>query len=118
MLFFGGGERNPFKNYTVNKRYRNKRMRQTKEEQINVPESKRALRRHHTDRLKRRTKKLLSRWGIYSEEKAVNTSYNNITRCSCCMCCNPRHGIDRSVTRQEKEADLNFKEWREELADF
>lgn len=61
--------------------------------------SSRANRRHHRERLNKRTRKLLksrSYFSMYSLgweediEYSVNRRRDNLHGCSCYMCCNPR----------------------------
>jgi hypothetical protein len=79
---------------------------------------KRAIRRHHSQRMAARTAKLLlAHWGdivkkdkIFLAEK-VRRCYNNYTICSCPMCGNPRRsGWDIEKTLAERKNDITFKE--------
>jgi hypothetical protein len=74
--------------------------------------SNRAIRRHHRERLKKRTRKILLSSEFYSIfnpdwledlEYRINRRWNNMQMCSCHMCCNPRRGYERdAMTMQEK----------------
>tara|TARA_R100001530_G_scaffold65167_1_gene46670 strand:- start:772 stop:1047 length:276 start_codon:yes stop_codon:yes gene_type:complete len=83
----------------------------------NMKNMKRALRRHHVDRLK----KVRSRYNhatlrMNDEDMArrVGMLVNTATLCSCEMCGNPRNRKDSSkkyyLTIQEKKADVIMKE--------
>lgn len=81
---------------------------------------KRALRRHHSNRLKQRTRKVFKEWEVASEEMPVEETdrmvgkfHNNLAKCSCDLCCNPRkHG---EKTLQERKIELSsLDEWGED----
>lgn len=79
---------------------------------------KRALRRHHNERMKVRTRKMFSRWGHTEKEMegSIDRCYNNITRCSCYMCGNPRkYGELSFQERKGKWSETDY--WQEDLAD-
>lgn len=71
---------------------------------------KRALRRHHTARLKRSRR---FHWGrdLAHELKSLAKAVNTPCPCSCWMCGNPRRYFGE-LTRQERRRLLDFREWR------
>ena len=79
---------------------------------VESKEMKRALRRHHKNRIKKRWRRLLSAWGWDKElvERYVTVMYENIP-----VCYDPyERGNPRrrgEVTLQEKRMALNEKEW-------
>lgn len=90
----------------------------------------RAVRRHHRARL---IKKYMNyeklRWDAFEEDSEENRRrraryhLNNITRCSCWMCGNPRrgggwtHGEERFTMQERKEND-RFKYELQEVLDI
>lgn len=96
----------------------------------------RALRRHHRARIRKRAFRNLidmysSSWFAGSvfypapKDGAVDGNHpwvyrraENFTVCSCVMCGNPRRfkgGNGPERTRQEQKADLDFREWLDNL---
>jgi len=79
---------------------------------------KRAIRRHHSERLKAKTRKLLLiSWGdVVKEDKIlldhkIRRWYNNYSICSCEMCRNPRRsGWGQKKTIPELNNEIKFKE--------
>lgn len=85
------------------------------------------MRRHHRDRLKSRTRKILLSGEFRSEfnpgwadglEYRVNKRWNNMSLCSCWMCGNPRRKNSgwnyASLTLQEKKQfDSEISQWEE-----
>ena len=74
---------------------------------------KRAIRRHHRERLK---KKRLYHWcrNLTNEPEILARAVNTPTPCSCAMCCNIRRNKwlpnKRKLTKQEKVSILNNNE--------
>lgn len=66
----------------------------------------RSIRRHHRNRLKKKRKNY---WGDRLEENSKHLVIDTPTPCSCFMCGNPRKHWNES-TRQEKSADIEFKD--------
>lgn len=94
--------------------------------------SARAVRRHHRRRMVRRARALLRRdgppwpareWSEGELDRSAARLADNISWCSCYSCGNPRrhHGFsvhsgrDEARTRQEVRADLNLREWEDEI---
>ena len=77
---------------------------------------KRAVRRHHTKRMKDRANRMFSWWGFTDGEMArVDRCYNNITRCSCYICGN-RRKYD-GITLQERKVQWSEKTyWQEDIS--
>lgn len=75
--------------------------------------SNRAIRRHHRERLKKRTRKILasnyfSKYFPYwhnNLEFHVNVRWNNMQICSCHMCGNPRKYYNDLTFQELKEND-------------
>lgn len=81
--------------------------------------TKRAIRRHHRDRLKQKRRDYYGeRWRkpVISEreEKYWCVSIDTPTPCSCCMCGNPRRHFNE-LTPQERRHN---ESWREECQDL
>jgi len=77
---------------------------------------KRSIRRHFKEKMKRRTKMILKRWGMKDPtDPIVGKHCDNLTKCSCYMCGNPRRLHKDKLTRQEIEAELEEKEWKIEI---
>ena len=81
--------------------------------------NKRLLRRLHSKRLLKKAVKIQrSRWSINTDEKYLNECASkikdNLTNCSCSMCCNPRHNQwlsnSEQLTKQERNNIIKFKE--------
>lgn len=70
--------------------------------------SKRALRRHHRDRLNKRAEFIISKvwywfnpWNQNDLQHFVNKRRDNMKGCSCWMCGNPRNNWKERLTLQE-----------------
>lgn len=71
---------------------------------------KRALRRHHAQRMYKRTQRFLVQQSHVLSEKQIhdrtNRAYNNRQQCSCSMCGNPRrvgwYNQNERLTMQER----------------
>ena len=78
--------------------------------------TRRALRRHHRQRMIGRAyRTYMLRWERDPEvqRRMVLRSYNNLTRCSCWMCGNPRR-YGGCLTRQERRQNQAAQaEWEE-----
>lgn len=74
---------------------------------------KRAIRRHHKERMKAKARRL------FKGTKCPDKYADHLAVCSCWMCGNPRHSRFGSrgekVTLQEKEADRRYREQLREL---
>lgn len=66
--------------------------------------TKRALRRHHKDRMKDKAKSVLKFWFKEPTESEVGKHADNLAVCSCEQCGNPRRTSYKSLTRQEMVA--------------
>jgi hypothetical protein len=80
----------------------------------------RAIRRHHRERLKKRTRKILSN-EIFAFirndlDRRVNVRWNNMQMCSCPMCGNPRRWDHKDKTLQELKAYDRYSDGLEELS--
>ncbi len=78
---------------------------------------KRALRRHHNKRMRDRTKRMFNRWGHTEKEMdgVICKWYNNITRCSCYMCGNPRkYGEISFQERKNRWSEKTY--WQEDVS--
>lgn len=80
--------------------------------EISFEMMKRALRRHHYQRLKRKRRAYYGGYGRHREE-AQGKLAATATVCSCWMCGNPRTYFGE-LTRQETLAALNFTEQQQE----
>ena len=73
---------------------------------------KRALRRHHAGRLKKRAKQVFKQWdfgkGMSKGEldEAIGRFHNNLAKCSCSMCGNPRKYGEKTVQERRAEKDI------------
>ena len=79
---------------------------------------KRALRRHHASRLKKKAKQVFKLWDFGKGmskgklEEAVGRFHNNLAKCSCSMCGNPRKYGEKTL--QERRVDVAaLDEWGE-----
>lgn len=72
--------------------------------------SKRAERRHHKARMVARARELLERWGWPNYQIVCKRWADNLKKCSCTMCCNPRHGWESRKTFQELRHELELRE--------
>ena len=86
---------------------------------------KRALRRHHKQRMRRRAKKLFDQWGYFGlptnaypkdhidkdVQYALVRRGDTFTCCSCWMCGNPRKAFkgNEGLTRQEVKQNIADK---------
>jgi hypothetical protein len=84
------------------------------EEDVFKIKSKRALRRHHRDRMKNKTRDRIKRnWLLIDREppdKVVGIQATTKCLCSGHCCGNPRKHFNRKTT-QELKKDLDYKEW-------
>ena len=75
---------------------------------------KRAQRRHHTERKKSRTRKILKRYG--NEEWLTDKRVGRFTAshwgCQCCICVNPRR-----LMKGKRAHELTLKEYHLEVDD-
>ena len=81
--------------------------------------SKRSLRRHHSQRMKAKARKIHWMWQLlpttgWKIQSRVHYYADHLKMCSCYMCGNPRKWW-KTKTRQEDEFDLNAQEQIEEL---
>lgn len=74
---------------------------------------RRALRRHHRDRVRRYIERMLMRVGFAPREH-VCRYINTRVPCSCWMCGNPRRHLHER-TRQERPAELDQRQMLGEL---
>ncbi len=74
---------------------------------------KRALRRHHYQRLKRKRRAYYGGYGRHRDD-VQGILVGTATLCSCSMCGNPRKYFGE-ITRQETLAALRFTEQRQEV---
>jgi hypothetical protein len=67
--------------------------------------SKRALRRHHRQRMQQQALRSLvfSLWGDETRRRCVGKWHDNLKKCSCWMCGNPRK-YGGEMTRQERRS--------------
>lgn len=75
---------------------------------LSTKDMKRALRRHHMERMKQKATRL---YGGYAagRPKSIGRLANTRVPCSCYMCGNPRkHFLE--ITKQEKLADIEARE--------
>ena len=73
---------------------------------------KRALRRHHKQRMKARARWVAKTMWHYPEDQLQHADHfgDYITACSCSGCGNPRQRPWRYRTLQEMNSELDFKE--------
>ena len=73
----------------------------------------RAYRRHHNARMLRRAKRKLTEWGgtEWAEIAAARWA-NNMAKCSCYMCGNPRRHFNQ-LTFQEQRSKLLERDYYE-----
>jgi hypothetical protein len=90
---------------------------------MKLDQTKRALRRHHKNRLINKMRRTLW-WGRYREFESeaerrewLRRVVDNRKNCSCTMCCNPRRSpwSDNSLTFPELMQIQNLKEGLAEL---
>lgn len=62
-----------------------------------------------------RARKVLTHQGWSNIEDRANRWADNLKKCSCYMCCNPRHGWEAAPTFQELRQKLELSEELEEL---
>lgn len=81
--------------------------------------TKRALRRHHRERIRKAREEQLKQWHFHPSDdlearkkwiyNASRFMINTCPNCSCPMCGNPRRHFS-VITRQEQRNKLNFEE--------
>ena len=75
---------------------------------------KRAERRFHSQRLKKKARKIAkNNWGFAEKDlKRAEKLADHLKSCSCSMCCNSRRreSFDASITKQEYDAYLSYLE--------
>ena len=80
---------------------------------------KRAERRHHKERMKKRALSKLRNW--HWNDTEFFKFADNLTRCSCHMCCNERRNPwlpgREKMTIQERRAQDNFEDSLENFGD-
>lgn len=81
---------------------------------METKDKKRALRRHHSDRMRRKAEKVVRGRGWNMEEKDTRRCAarlkDNLKGCSCSLCGNPRRyekGDKGRKTLQERKAELD-----------
>lgn len=70
---------------------------------------KRAVRRHHYQRLKNHRKKKWNSWGWNIPDHLTGAYVTTACKCSCYMCGNPRR-YAKAITRQEYQLNLKYIE--------
>lgn len=73
---------------------------------------RRALRRHHSDRVRRKAEKVVKGWEVGEDNtrRLTGRLKDNLKSCSCAMCGNPRRhekGDRNRKTLQERKAELD-----------
>ena len=81
--------------------------------------SKRALRRHHRQRIINKFRRLTSHWYMFGNDEMwiKKTAAKGSIGCGCSMCANPRrkHSIEcGKITDKEKLNFHYFKHWKSE----
>lgn len=75
---------------------------------------KRAIRRHHRDRMKQKAKERLSNWGLASWikdfDRALGIRGDTFTVCSCYGCGNPRRRFDENTMAERRRAEADKDE--------
>lgn len=69
----------------------------------------RSVSRHNKARMKKRARAVLSRWHPSLDPAIVGSFADNLQKCSCVMCGNPRRFYGKK-TREEMRSDLDFEE--------
>lgn len=83
--------------------------------------SKRSLRRHHSERMKAKARKIHWMWQLWPlagwklNDRAAHYA-DHLKMCSCSMCGNPRKWL-KEITRQEAKFELLAKEQIDELVE-
>lgn len=81
----------------------------------------RAQRRHDNIRMYKRAKKLVSVWEYDPEylDWKVKRIFNNMSNCSCSMCCNERSNGWNSgrlnLSMQERRSEDDYNDWMEDI---
>lgn len=81
---------------------------------------KRSLRRHHSERMKKKAELIVKGWYTFYEgdiKEEASRYHNHLKICSCQMCRNPRHSnwTKTKETFQEIRSEISFKEWEKGL---
>lgn len=72
-----------------------------------MKDSNRALRRHHTQRVKRKRKDY---WSGDLDERRLGMVAHTPKPCSCSMCGNPRKYFEEKTVQEEKFAQVELSE--------
>lgn len=80
---------------------------------------KRALRRHHRQRIIRKFQRIYKNWDYENwEENGLHTASRGSIRCGCWMCKNPRRLPGQTYNErykvQERRADIYKENWESE----